>query len=538
MSLLECTSFSEVSLQGYTLEVEEILKQSELIVQQYTVDPTRDTILFGKEGTVVSIPQNSFEDSQGPVKIELIEALSLSDIILLNAQTVSRGELLQTDGVVYIQASSNGMQINLNEGQTIEIEIPTRDLDKDMLAFVGNYDDAGKMDWSEGNTLKLPSEDFVVEFNTDLFFTIPFELFPNRMKCQRMDSIANVYPITPEGIFAPLSEYLMGNPKRKMYKRILALFEDGSLIDTYIQTEQFANRLGALDGHYWIRYRQPDGINSGYKFIENKYEKVQLKILNIYIDNIDKPLYYSDSLVINEITNYKRNILVDSARQHYEKFARYFESFKAEGLHFPIKINDRGIDLSLTNAYQLLLQSGESRNSARKTLELFHCRERIIASLKIKKASERKSIVSLTQKEKEKEEAFKVAYYLIEVNQLGWINVDKYYNSPNAEEFNLLAYFSGTEELDFFNVSLVIPNQNAFLSGYKYDKGLYRFCKDEKYYSKLPIGEPAILMGISYKDGKPIMGYKEIIIGKNKLENLSAVEMDYEAFKMKMDKVN
>ncbi|MFT5723184.1 MAG: hypothetical protein ACI9JN_000293 [Bacteroidia bacterium] len=163
-------------------------------------------------------------------------------------------------------------------------------------------------------------------------------------------------------------------------------------------------------------------------------------------------------------------------------------------------------------------------------------RQKIIENLGQNFQYEKDYLTKVSKDEKIREESFKVQYYLIEANQLGWTNVDRFYNSPNAKEFNLLANFTTPEDIDFFNVSLVIPNQNSYLTGNLNAEGKYQFTKESEYYKKLPIGELAYLIGISYQNGKPVLGLKEISIGKNEVEEITAVSLELADFKNKMDK--
>ncbi len=108
MIILGCTKEIEQSKYGYNLELQNLLNSSDLRAEEFKIDNSKDTTLFGNKGTVISIPKDCFKDVIGPVKIELIESFKLSDIVLLNAQTVSNGQILQTDGVVYVNATANG----------------------------------------------------------------------------------------------------------------------------------------------------------------------------------------------------------------------------------------------------------------------------------------------------------------------------------------------------------------------------------------------------------------------------------------------
>ena len=535
---MSCSPDKIPSKYGYNLDLQGIINESDLNAEEFVIDNTKDTTLFGRKGTIVSIPKNCFENTNGAIKIELIESLKLSDIVLLNAQTVSNGEILQTDGVIYLNATVDDIVVKLKEGKTIQIEIPTDDRNDEMTAFVGNFNEEGEMNWEIGNEMIWSTSEQVEEITQFKFFTIPLDLFPNRSTYEKMDSIGKKYPITRKGIFAPLAEHLMGKPKREFYTKTLELLNNKENINTPLATREFANRLKEIEYYYIITFNYPDGITPGYSFVENPFEKIQLELFNIYATNIDKPLVYSDSITLLKLNKFKKKNFDKYSDDRLDKMITLFENFKNENLNYPVMINNYGVDLNAPQAYQLLLQKGVAKDSARLSIELNNKRLEIIENLKQNFQVEVESLAMKNEIEKNKEEALKVQYYLIEANQLGWINVDRFYNSPNAKSFNLLANFTTPDDLDFFNVSLVIPNQQSYLTGYKNKEGKYQFTKEDELYTKLPIGESGYLIGISYQNGKPVLGLKEIIIGENEIENITATSLDLSDFKNKMDKLN
>ena len=536
--ILGCSEEKKPSKYGYNTDLQGLLDDSNLSVEEFKIDNTRDTTLFGSKGTIISIPKNCFENVKGPVKIELIESLELSDIVLLNAQTVSNGKLLQTGGVIYLSASVNDNDVVLKKEKSIQIEIPSSNRIDDMTAFVGNYNSDGVMNWEIGNEMLWSTSEQVKEITQYKFFTIPLDLFPNRMQYEKMDSIGKKYPITSQGIFAPLPEYLMGKPKREFYSKILELLNNVDNTNTPLATREFANRLKEIEWYYIIYSYPPDGKNKGRRFDSNPFEVIQLELFDVYFKNIDKPLAYSDSLALLKLKDFKKKSVNEYSDERLDKLISLFEDFKSQKLSYPVQINNYGIDLENPKAYQLLIQKGINKDTARLSIELNNTRLKIIESLKRNVQFEKDYLAQVNKAEKNQRESFNVQYYLIEANQLGWINVDRYYNTPNAEEFNLLANFTTPKNLDFLNVSLVIPNQKSYLTGYKNKDGVYQFTKENEYYTKLPIGETGYLVGISYQNGKPILGYKEIIIGENEMENITASSIELSDFKNKMDKLN
>ena len=96
--LLSCESDNKklVSLKNST---KDLFKNTIVKSQKFEIDTEKDTLVIGEKGTKIIIPKNAFLDSKGKVinqkiKLELSEALSLSDMIMSNLTTTSKGKLL------------------------------------------------------------------------------------------------------------------------------------------------------------------------------------------------------------------------------------------------------------------------------------------------------------------------------------------------------------------------------------------------------------------------------------------------------------
>lgn len=89
-----------------------------------------DNVVEGEKGSIIICPKGCFVDRNGKIvekniDIEIAEALSLEDMLLSNLTTTSDGQLLETDGMIYFNATSDGEQLYINKENPIHIEIPT-----------------------------------------------------------------------------------------------------------------------------------------------------------------------------------------------------------------------------------------------------------------------------------------------------------------------------------------------------------------------------------------------------------------------------
>jgi hypothetical protein len=155
-------------------------KESEVIVIPPNITPTQSSLLeqffenqqeqatqtitttssasyqtiVSSHGISYTYGPNTFLNSMGnPVngnfEIEIIEALTNNEMLLLNRPTFTHsGELLVSGGIVHLKASQNGQQLNINNNQPVAVSIPT-DSYIAMDFFDGSFDSQGNFGWDE-----------------------------------------------------------------------------------------------------------------------------------------------------------------------------------------------------------------------------------------------------------------------------------------------------------------------------------------------------------------------------------------------------
>lgn len=95
----------------------------------YTISSSADTTLFGPQGTRIFIGSETFQFEDGrpatdSITIELKEFYNKEDIILADLATISGDRLLETGGMIYIDASSNGEKLEINKNERIVVHFP------------------------------------------------------------------------------------------------------------------------------------------------------------------------------------------------------------------------------------------------------------------------------------------------------------------------------------------------------------------------------------------------------------------------------
>lgn len=113
--------------------------------QFFVVDSKKDTTIVCKEGTKLVIKGNSFVDAnnaivKGKINISVTEYYKLSDMLLANLTTTSHGELLETGGMLYIEAKNRDSDLKLAQNSSIDILFPTRNKKDNMQLFSGTWE--------------------------------------------------------------------------------------------------------------------------------------------------------------------------------------------------------------------------------------------------------------------------------------------------------------------------------------------------------------------------------------------------------------
>jgi len=130
-----------------------ILVQLEQPSQEYFLSTKSDTFLSGKEGTIIFIEEGSFVNSLGEVitdsvVVTLKELYSIADIINSNTTMRSGDQILETGGMIQLQAYANGEQLSLGHGRSLVVHFPRKIANDSMRLFYGDENEVdGSIGW-------------------------------------------------------------------------------------------------------------------------------------------------------------------------------------------------------------------------------------------------------------------------------------------------------------------------------------------------------------------------------------------------------
>ncbi len=123
--------------------------------QHFQVAAGRDTVLRCTEGTILHIPADAFtladgSAASGTVELQVQEFYKLSDIVLANLGTKSGPELLETGGMLHLEArSATGQPCSIRPGATLLLQMPSARPQAGMQLYTGVPTAQHTIDWQQ-----------------------------------------------------------------------------------------------------------------------------------------------------------------------------------------------------------------------------------------------------------------------------------------------------------------------------------------------------------------------------------------------------
>lgn len=128
--------------------------------QLFQIDPSKDTLIRGMEGTLIELKANSIDtDSDMPVTLRLKEYYKMSDIAFSDLTTYTREfDMLETGGMIYIDViNEDEEELDLKNGKEMSIKFPYEKRKEGMALYQGELDEQKQILWElafNNNTIK------------------------------------------------------------------------------------------------------------------------------------------------------------------------------------------------------------------------------------------------------------------------------------------------------------------------------------------------------------------------------------------------
>ncbi len=139
-----------------SVSIADILKYHQKKLQVFTIQADRDTTLICEEGTSIEIKANSFvsentgEEIAGNVRITVQEYYDQADIVLAGLSTTSGDKLLETGGMLHVEARAGKEKCVIKPGRNVQVGFPYSEKKEDMTLFYGKQTGT-RIDWRLAN---------------------------------------------------------------------------------------------------------------------------------------------------------------------------------------------------------------------------------------------------------------------------------------------------------------------------------------------------------------------------------------------------
>lgn len=493
-------------------------------IQSFSISNNQPNQIKAKGGTEIFVPKGAFVDTdgqviEGEVEVKIVEAFSMEDFITSNLVTLSNGQLLESNGMINFNATAQGKTVELANGKELAVSMPIKNQSMEgFQMFTGNG-----QNWEVDSSM----------VDDDDLIPVPLNLL------RLHERPGWSFYFGKRAIFYP-------------YEHLGILLTDGKYENTVIATEAFKERLDDLD---WMTYLM-NFVDQKYNFEKIDLQRINLNLYKIYLENPNRSLRDLDELALQEFIQF-----LEENKQAFIAYANesnYYNSDYDSYIDIPHegKPNDliissyisklKWIGKTSQGRVNVIDSHGEDLDS--KDLEK-RLREKMISEQEINEILtyqfKRNVIIDKLKRKLEAREKRKDAHKSISdfyettsfsISQLGWINCDRFFDSPYAKPAKILATDVSSNQLNYIDYSLIFPNLNARLSAHIKNKAEYAFTSDS-IYSKLPIGEKAFVIGVAFQNDSTYYAVQEIKIEEELLIQLNLQPISKENLKLELAKL-
>jgi len=413
--------------------------------QYFTIDPARNIRIVGRKGSSLWIPAGSLllpdgSRPEGEVQVSLEEAYSMDDMLLKGLHTSAGEQLLETGGMIRVEAKAGGRPLQLREGAALTVGMPATALQEGMELFNGVTDTEGRLaDWQP------TGQNFSAELSGTLDLP-PAPLQPS------MQFVSLAYRPNLEGEprepAQPQRPFKPHEPRRESFQ-----YDPG-----------FFKRL--FTGKEKIEARE----EADYQQALTEYEQ--------------KLLRYKERKIAHQ--------------KELEAYQKAYDAYKEAYAAWEEGLEEKRKNWRKSPAYQTFREKRQKEYEAQ--MEIWREKRadwEAECAGRLREFEEQYDAVGNL-------DAASVRNYFYQVNTLGWINCDRFYDVPEEERMPLVIQdVDDTEE----RIYVVFESLNSIVSTYK---------RDQQYRTQgLPKDAKVKVIGIKVAGGRPQLALKEMLVAES-----------------------
>jgi hypothetical protein len=150
---IEQVALPQRTARNYASTFAGLFRRLDKPAQEFRVRADCDTVIHAEQGTVIHIKANSLVYAgthtpvTGPVWYNVKEYYTTADILMADLTTTAKDRLLETGGMIHIEAWSDGKPCALAEGNAIDVGFPYDQFKPGMQTFNGTWNN-GSVEWT------------------------------------------------------------------------------------------------------------------------------------------------------------------------------------------------------------------------------------------------------------------------------------------------------------------------------------------------------------------------------------------------------
>jgi hypothetical protein len=453
--------------------------------QVFLLDGLRDTIIETRAGIVMAIPAHCFLDEngkpvEGGIQLSIKEALDAATIMRAGLSTRAGDDLLETGGMFYLDPRKDARPLKIDPSNSVYMEIPTGEVKPGMQLFKGIRKPGGSIDWVDPQALEhdllpvaIQSLNFYPPGYLDSLQRWGYNIQDKKFTDSLYYSFAEFFGKTIE----------IAEPARE---------SDIVVVSDSLPSRQLDIAADTSTGSFGWFDTNPCGVNPasiktiwsekfGNTFISTREFEERLKwihmtadptILDLYITNLNKPLYIVDSMAASKMTGiYKTQFSAFSARhdgtvkggsKQFQELSKYYYN-KSKAFTETIAKTQREI----RNRQSRLDDEAAGRKYQHKRDSI----DRVTQNFSEEFALNLKEAYHQLGYDTAIRPIVNTSVYRVQVTNTGWHNVDKYVyeSTTNRSSLDYTDPATGKKaEIKYSPVSVQIAQWNEYDRIYVY----------------------------------------------------------------------
>lgn len=459
--------------------VEEMITELEGSSAQQThmISTAEAQLIDLKGGTTVYVPKGAFvnkdgEPIEGPVELEIIEAFTLTDFVAHNLYTESKGNLIETGGMLYVNATVDGEQVQLAENRNLELIYPVSQIKENMEVFYGEETDDGEMTWVTSEvpitSSQIKNDPVMIDLDPILNYDmgrverpqVYFQPMPQRprLKDKPFPPAKTLYSEKKYNSMYANYEKNLEDWKKQLPKYLAAEEAWQEVVSERLEMiKEYKEKLLEME----VRIKVLTAMN-GVRQMEGRRAPVEM--LQSMFSFMKKPM----------------RIVIDERKIHKAALGNYTRDVISER---KLKFNLEGHEMLPKDEF---------------------CRDlRLMIYNALQLAREKR------YRETGKIDSRGFGSYVAKISNLGWINCDRFIEQRESNKLFVNEAEKGTKHY------LIYKDISSIISGRMLDE-------DKVTFNSAQLGESVKLVAMKLVDEKPYMAVKDFVIGRNQ-----SITMDF-----------